>query len=593
MRDTVASLALIARVSWQLDRRAAVVAMFESVGRVLSCLTPAMIGLMVTGVATGGLTPLLVGAIGLASAQGLAFVLTVVGVQSRLRLLDLVTHEFRQRIGRLSGSAPTLDHLQDPRYQDQMQALREGMQSLGMAYNNLVNVVNNLAVPATTLTVAALADPRLLILVAAAVPATWASRFPMRWQDRAEEQSAAPGRLSGHLTELTTEPTPASELRVFGARGLVHGLLVDQVRAWRRPHTRAQAKTSALEVSLSVGYLAVAAAILVWLTFDAVHGRVSPGRLAVAVLVAGDLRDAVEAGTWALTSLARTVRSIGRYRWLERYVTDVVATHDGSAPPPARLADGIRLESVTFRYPGAESDVLHDLDLHLPAGATVALVGENGAGKSTLVGLLTGMHDLRDGRILVDGTDLRDLELEQWRAQCSGAFQDHAQLELTAREAIRVGDLSAPDTDPEILAALERASATDLLAALPHGLDTQLGTSWPGGVGLSGGQWQRLAIARGMARRSPMLLVLDEPTSALDPATEHALFDRYAEAARQTGREGGITLLVTHRFSTATAADLVVVLSEGRVRESGTHAELLARGGQYAELYELQARGYR
>jgi ATP-binding cassette, subfamily B, bacterial len=233
-----------------------------------------------------------------------------------------------------------------------------------------------------------------------------------------------------------------------------------------------------------------------------------------------------------------------------------------------------------------------EVDLDLPAGAVVAIVGENGAGKSTLVKLLTGLYKPSSGRVLVDHHDLASLDGDAWRARCAGAFQDHVNLELVARETITTGDLPALDSDSRAHAALSDAAALDVLAALPSGLGTQLGTSWDDGTDLSGGQWQRLAIARGMMRRRPLLLVLDEPTSALDPATEHALFEGYTDAARRAGRDGAITVLVTHRFSTVAAADLVVVLADGRVSEVGSHAELMAARGGYAELYGLQARGY-
>ena len=222
----------------------------------------------------------------------------------------------------------------------------------------------------------------------------------------------------------------------------------------------------------------------------------------------------------------------------------------------------------------------------------MAIVGENGAGKSTLVKLLTGLYTPTSGRVLVDGHDLADLDGDAWRARCAGAFQDHVHLELVARESITTGDLPALDERRAGPPGAGRRRSADVLVALPGGLDTQLGTSWDDGTELSGGQWQRLAIARGMMRRRPLLLVLDEPTSALDPATEHALFEGYTEAARRAGRGGAITVLVTHRFSTVSAADLVVVLADGRVSEVGRHADLMRAGGGYAQLYALQARGY-
>jgi ATP-binding cassette subfamily B protein len=223
----------------------------------------------------------------------------------------------------------------------------------------------------------------------------------------------------------------------------------------------------------------------------------------------------------------------------------------------------------------------------------VALVGENGAGKSTLVKLLTGMYAPTEGIIRIDGTDLADIDLTAWRQRCSGAFQDHANFELTAGESVGLGDYPHIADEPAIHRALRAGAAEDVLDSLPDGLSTQLGTSWAGGVDLSGGQWQRLAIGRGMMRRDPLLLALDEPTSALDAATEHALFERYAAAAHDAGRRGAVTLLVTHRFSTVAAADIVIVLAGGRIAEIGPHEELMRNQGAYAELYDLQARGYR
>jgi ATP-binding cassette subfamily B protein len=198
------------------------------------------------------------------------------------------------------------------------------------------------------------------------------------------------------------------------------------------------------------------------------------------------------------------------------------------------------------------------------------------------------------GQILVDGTPLSDLDPIAWRDRSTGAFQDFARFQLPAVQSIGVADLPRIDEEPAALAALERAGVDGLAEQLPDGLATRVGTAYTGGHGLSGGQWQRLALGRAMRRDGPLLVVLDEPTASLDAQAEHALFDRYADAARrEADRNGAITVLVSHRFSTVLMADLIVYLEGGHAVEVGSHAELLGRGGRYAELFELQAAAYR
>ena len=233
------------------------------------------------------------------------------------------------------------------------------------------------------------------------------------------------------------------------------------------------------------------------------------------------------------------------------------------------------------------------MSLFLPAGAVVAIVGENGAGKTTLVKLLAKMYEPTSGAILVDDTPLARVPADAWRARLAGAFQDFFRFEFRARHTVGLGDVPRMDDEPAVVRAVDRAGAGDVVARLPSGLDTQLGPTWPGGVEVSFGQWQKLALARGFMRDRPLLLVLDEPTAALDAETEHALFERYADAARGDGGDGRITLLVSHRFSTVRMAGLIVVLDGARLVEMGTHDELMANGGQYSQLYAIQAAAYR
>jgi ATP-binding cassette subfamily B protein len=324
--------------------------------------------------------------------------------------------------------------------------------------------------------------------------------------------------------------------------------------------------------------------------FAAVVIRASAGAV-LLVLAAGARLSAYVGATVGELGFLRGFWMYGarRLAWLEDYAASVASAAD--LPAPEQLARGIRFDHVSFAYPGTVRLVLEDVSLELPAGAVVAIVGENGAGKSTLVKLLAKMYEPTAGRIMIDGTPLARITAESWRAKMAGAFQDFFRFELRVRHSIGLGDVPRLEDVPAVATAVSRAGADDVIARLGAGLETQLGPTWPNGVEVSFGQWQKLALARGFMREQPLVLVLDEPTAALDSETEHALFERYAAAARPI--DGRITILVSHRFSTVRMADLIVVLQGARVTEVGSHDELMARGGQYAELFGIQAAAYR
>jgi ATP-binding cassette, subfamily B, bacterial len=589
--STLRNLWLPLGAAFRLDRRAALLAFLEVLGAILTNLLPLAFGLMVTGVATRSQSTLVAGAGLAAIAFGVVPVFTTVGVEARLRLNESVGHEFDRRVAELMAAVPTLDHLESPAFRDQAQIVHERQGALGGAYNSLVNAIRNLMMPLVTLVVAIGADARLLWLLPASLPSLLLGRWLVTWDRRAEEDGAEPGRLTQHLVGLAVQPDAASELRVLGARGVVADKLHASGAAWRGPHVRADVLKNLAATGCGLLYLVAAGTVLALIARDAADGRVPVGAVATSVLVIGQLQNVVASLRFSFQMLAQVVRTVGRYRRLEDGVSAAQAA-EGTGTPPGSLHRGISLRGLGFTYPGQDVPSLTDVDLDLPAGSVVAIVGENGAGKSTLVKLLTGLYRPTRGRVLVDDVDLATISGSAWRARCAGAFQDHVHLELVAREAVTTGDLPALDSDERAFQALDEAAARDVLVALPSGLTTQLGSSWDDGTELSGGQWQRLAIARGMMRGDPLLLVLDEPTSALDAATEHALFEGYADAARRAGRHGAVTVLVTHRFSTVAAADLVVVLADGRVSEVGSHADLMAAGGSYAQLYALQARGY-
>jgi ATP-binding cassette subfamily B protein len=317
----------------------------------------------------------------------------------------------------------------------------------------------------------------------------------------------------------------------------------------------------------------------------------------------GDVLLVLAAGARLSAYIGATVGEIGflrgiwmdgaqRLAWLEDYAAAVAAHAD--VPVPAELRKGIRLEHVSFAYPGSDRLALEDVSLELPAGSVVAIVGENGAGKTTLVKLLGKFYAPSSGAIYVDDQPLARMPADEWRSRLAGAFQDFYRFEFRARQTVGLGDVPRLEDEKAVVTAVGRAGADDVLSRLPAGLETQLGPTWPEGVEVSFGQWQKLALARGFMRDAPLLLAMDEPTAALDAETEHALFERYASAASASRIENGrITILVSHRFSTVRMADLIVVLDGAHVVEFGSHAELMARNGQYAELYGIQAAAYR
>jgi ATP-binding cassette subfamily B protein len=499
-----------------------------------------------------------------------------------------VTIALESHVARLLASIPTIAHQERPEYLDRLSVLRNQVFMLDHMYMSLFTTCGWILRLGITIALLVSIHPLLGLLVLFAIPPVLTSTWRPGVERLAFERGASSIRLARHLFDMATTAAPGKEVRVTGTGDR---LIAERRRAWEAGNRAIAAARWA-----SAGWHTLA-----WATFGAgyvgaivfVSSRLgAPVADVLLALAAGSrLSFYVGATTGEIGFLKGWMDSARRLAWLEDYAQSSVATASQTAP--ARLADGIRLEHVSFAYPGTDRLVLDDITLQLPAGAVIAIVGENGAGKSTLVKLLAKMYEPTGGRILVDGIDLTSVSAVDWRARLAGAFQDFFRFEFRARQTIGIGDLPRLEDEPGVLTAVNRAGADDVVLRLPAGLDTQLGPTWPGGVEVSFGQWQKLALARGFMRDAPVVLVLDEPTAALDAETEHALFVRYAAAAREADREGRITILVSHRFSTVRIADLIVVLDGARIVEAGTHDALIERRGQYAQLYNIQAAAYR
>lgn len=551
----------------------------------------------------------------------------VVGATERAGLTDRVTLYLRTRLAVLVGGITTVEHFERPDYLQELDLLRENDRMLAAAPGQVLAALQTALSTIGIVVLLTLVSPVLLVLPLFAVPPLMGSRISVRLRERSDARVAEQRRLANEVFALATSSGPAKQIRLSGLQEDFIGRyesLGRQITSATIRAVLAGAAVSALGwIIFAVGFVGGILLIAV----KAAHGQTSIGEVVLAISL---LRRAqLQVGQTAnLTGqLGVTARTARRLHWLEDYardaaitaphelppkwspaVDDAVATGSAIAPnplprsalgqigrkPPEALTSGITLRGITFRYPGAGHKVLHDVDLFLPAGSTVAIVGENGAGKTTLVKLLCGMYAPDSGSILLDEIDLSSVDLEEWRLRISVTFQDFVSYQLMLGQAVGVGDLQRIEDISAISAALARADAQSVVDALSRGLETPLGRSFADGQDLSGGQWQKLALSRGMMRDRPLLMVLDEPTASLDAPTEHAIFERSMRQAQRAGsKTGAITILISHRFSTVRMADLIVVLGHGAVLEAGTHRQLLDHGGSYAELFEMQARSYR
>jgi ATP-binding cassette subfamily B protein len=584
-------------ISWRADPVRSIAAVITAVGQMAS--VPFMaIGLrtLTNGIVAHDSGTALRGVAVIVGCALVSRLCTHASLNVRMRLRENTQLYLDTHIMGLTAGVPGMEHHERPEYLDQVELIRTERHYLANPFNPISWTIASIVQGISMIGLLAGVHPLLALLPLLGAPTAWASGAGQQRLARLVDEQSESNRVLRHFYELATKPESAKEIRVFGIAEEVlrrRRALFDELEADRQRLARREVVTATgAWILFATGFILA----VTWTAAAVRRGDATVGDIVLVLSLGGQVdRQLTELGD-NVAWFVRTHRAVRRLRWFTDYADSAHASLTPRQPQviPDRLVSGIRMEGVAFAYPGTASVVLRDVDLFLPAGSTVAIVGENGAGKTTLVKLLLRLYEPTAGRILVDGVDLRDLPVDEWRLRASAGFQDFGQFQLLARETVGVGDTSSGDDDDTIAAALHRAAAPDLASSLPAGLSTQLGRDFEGGVELSLGQWQKLALGRAMMRRAPLLLVLDEPTASLDAPTEHRLFERFHGAAREAARDSGaITILISHRFSTVRMADLILVVADGRVAESGDHAALIARGGLYAELYELQARAYR
>ena len=525
-------------------------------------------------------------AIGLGVSAVATWFLKVTSDRTQRRFRDRVAVALESHVARLQASVSTIAHHERPEYLDRLAMLRDQVFVLDHMYMSLFSTCGWILRLGVTLALLISIHPALALLGVFALPTVVTSTWRPGVERATEERGASANRLARHLFVIATTAPPGKEVRVTRIGDRLVRLRREAWERWYGPVAAARWSTALWH---ALAWAIFGAAYVAAVVFVSSRPAATPGQV-LLVLAAGARLSAYIAATVGEIGFLRGFWLDGsrRLAWLEDYAASLVERAD--RPAPNRLVEGIRFEHVSFAYPGTERRVLDDVQLELKPGSVVAIVGENGAGKSTLVKLLCRLYQPDQGRIMVDGVDLARIRVDQWRSCLAGAFQDFFRFEFRARHTVGLGDMPRLEDEPAVLTAVGRAGAEDVVGKLVLGLNTQLGATWPEGVEVSFGQWQKFALARGFMRDQPLVWCSTSRPRRWMPRPNMRF-----SSATQPRRAAMAVSLSWCRIGLAPCGwrTLIVVLDGARVVEVGTHEELMAKGGQYAELYSIQAAAYR
>jgi ATP-binding cassette, subfamily B, bacterial len=545
--------------------------------------TAVSLGIVVGGVARADQNAIVGGSLALAALVAVMFGVFSVMIPAQTTVTERAIHEIDQRLIRLTSGLGSIDPFEHPTFYDRLTTVRrEPAAVVAVVWSTVSNLSFFVGVGAA-LTALAYVDPFLLLLPFAGVPVIFATRRAGRIRNQAVDDVATSRRSSDHLFSVLSTPAYAKEIRVFKSGPFLLEAHRSARRAGNVELSRADLRATGLVVAGWTFFGIAWGVALTWVVHSASLGRIGVGQVATVIAMIGVIQNQVSGLSGLTRDLISGAGMAKRFLWLEEFAAKV--RRPATAARTLGPDEGIAFSDVSYRYSGAEIDALADINVYIPAGSSVMVVGENGAGKSTFVRLLLGLSQPTTGSVALQGAG--GGPPVSGSLTSTAAFQDGARFEFTLGEAIGIGSIGHIGDKPLLSEALSdsgaRFSAEDL--------DEQLGQQW-GGRELSGGQWQQVAVARAFMRRSVGLLVFDEPNAGLDPIIEDRLYRRYMSARAHIAAEYGISVLVTHRISPGVHADMVLVFHEGTLAEVGSHDELVRRGGRYSELYDLQVRAY-
>ncbi len=585
------------RLVWSASRRAALVGIGLTIVAASLPAAQAWAGKLiidsVVAAAQQGMEPM----------AGLRYVLPYLLLEFALLLIGSVTGQMRSLSDRVLQSQLTnhvnsmmirkaisldLQFFEDPIFYDMLQNARRQADTSALAIvNATLQMLQQVITLVSLMALLIRFSPWLAVIVfVSAIPAFLSQSQYAERAFRAVSRRAPEARLLNYLEMLLTGNDTVKEIKLFGlGESLLRRYQELFTRFYEEDLAIARRRTFA---GLGWGMLSNIAyyGSYAWIVLRTVAGRITLGDMTMFLSIFRQSQSSIRSLLDSLNRLYESNLYLDNLMEYLKLQPVLVAPVDGLIAP-APIRQGIEFRNVSFHYPGSDFEVLHDISFHIQPGERIALVGLNGAGKTTLIKLLTRLYDPTEGQILLDGVDLREYDLTSLHQRFGVIFQDFVRYQFTVRENIGFGQVDALDDLARIRDAADRGGASPIIEKMPQGYDTMLGRRWEKGQELSGGQWQKIALARAFMREAEVL-VLDEPTSALDAEAEYEVFRRFGELM-----EGRIAVLISHRFSTVRMADRIVVLSAGKIIELGSHAELMALDGAYARLFNLQAEGYR